>query len=276
MIGKICLFSILCICMIYSQVCAKKLPNLLCQARPTVVPTDPLYYPYFVSLHRCNGSRGTTSPVRFRCVASEEENVYVPVRFQRHEKVVVLKNHTKCQTECVIKKNECPYPNKYDPVSCTCSCGYINPPSDIKCGPLKSWSATRCGCVCNKMNRSCENTKKYYFDDKTCSCQCKPNRKRICESRGYTFLEKNCKCYKKPLRQLSEKEINKDKFVGSTTFWIYVLIGEFVVLLFCFDSILYCKKIGCMYQISKSCRKEKRKHLQEADSSSNEAMLDIK
>ncbi len=116
---------------------AKRLQNLLCQSRPAVVPTDPLFYPYFVSLHRCNGSWGTHSPARFRCVPSAEENILVPVQFGREEKIVILKNHTKCKTECVVKKEDCPYPNRYDPVSCRCICNHATAPKDIQCGPLK-------------------------------------------------------------------------------------------------------------------------------------------
>ena len=47
------------------------------------------------------------------------------------------------------------------------------------------------------------------------------------------------------------------KFIGSTSFWVYVLIGEFVVMLVCFDLILYCKQLGFLYKCTKKCRKER-------------------
>ena len=43
-------------------------------------------------------------------------------------------------------------------------------------------------------------------------------------------------------------------FVGSTAFWVYILIGEFVLLLIYFDVILYFKQRGAIYSIMRKCR----------------------
>ena len=43
-------------------------------------------------------------------------------------------------------------------------------------------------------------------------------------------------------------------FVGGKAFWIYVLIGEFVLLLICFDAILYFKQMGGIYSTTRKCR----------------------
>ncbi len=115
----------------------RSLENLNCHTRPTVVPTHPLYYPYFVSLHRCNGSCGTNSPARFKCVPSKQKAVEITVRHGLETKVVKLSNHTECTTECVIKEGNCVYPNTYDGKQCTCKCNRNTPPADIQCTPLQ-------------------------------------------------------------------------------------------------------------------------------------------
>jgi len=228
----------------------KRLENLECHPRPAVVQTKPMFYPYFVSLHRCNGSKGTHPPSKFRCVPKTTKDVPVVVFNSNGGKVLVMKNHTECQTECTITRDSCKYPNVYDPAACSCKCHHSFPPSSFgSCGPNKTWSSIRCGCQC-KQRVNC--SRKYMFDEETCSCKCKPKRKQNCESMNGIFKPETCGC-RKAQRQLSPGDV-KGSFVGSTAFWVYILIGEFVLLLICFDVILYFKHMGAIYSIVRKCR----------------------
>ena len=66
------------------------------------------------------------------------------------------------------------------------------------------------------------------------------------------------------------------KFIGSTTFWIYVLLGEFVLLLVCFDSMLYCKQMGVMYKLTRNCRKGKTMQVNSEAASEEKSQNEIK
>ena len=119
----------------------KRLRNLHCSPRPTVVETKPMFYPYFVSLNRCNGSIGTRSPATIQCVPSKTESFKVTLRLGSVARVITMQNHTECKAECALKREDCPYPGVYDPFNCKCDCPHSSPPSDMQqCGPLKRYA----------------------------------------------------------------------------------------------------------------------------------------
>ena len=109
--------------------------NLECKPRPAVVTTSsrPVfdYYPYFVHLHRCSGSKGKTSPQLVRCVADRVEKFRIEAKLSTSFKKVEVEvvNHTSCKNECVMKRNECRPPARFDPQSCKCICdlGVLGP-----------------------------------------------------------------------------------------------------------------------------------------------------
>lgn len=242
--------------------------NLLCEPRPAVVPTMPtmpVFFPYFVSLHRCNGSFGTQSPSRYRCVPKTETEINLRVIKAFDSRTITLMNHTSCKSECVIKRENCLFPNDYNPSSCECKCNHPTAPAGVTCPANKRWSSDTCSCVC-KAPHKCENPKKYAFDEKTCSCQCKASRKIKCMTIGGIFRQDKCKCIINSKRQSGFDSDATQPFVGSTTFWIYILIGEFVLLVICFDVALSFKQMGFTYKVVKSCKKvEKSVELSEND-----------
>eukprot|EP00795_Rhopilema_esculentum_P015263 gene15263-6472_t len=127
------------------------LPNVNCNTRLTVVPTtsDTSYrfYPYFVNLHRCQGSKGRNPPALMECVPAQVETVNVEVRpLQTADKsngflsiqgkmYLPMVNHTSCKVQCAFKREDCRKPNVYDEAGCKCVCnlGLIGPAGMI-CG----------------------------------------------------------------------------------------------------------------------------------------------
>ena len=63
------------------------------------------------------------------------------------------------------------------------------------------------------------------------------------------------------------------KFIESRTFWLYVLVAEFLVLVFLFDMILYCKKSGIIYNATRKCRNAKVRDMQSAQEGESFALL---
>ena len=118
-------------CFCFSAQKIARLRNLQCYARAAVVATKPSFYPYFVSLHRCNGSNGTLPPHQFRCVPKKTKNVQIMIHNKEVVQFITLKNHTECEPECTIKKEDCKYPNVYDPIRCTCECHHASPPREF-------------------------------------------------------------------------------------------------------------------------------------------------
>ena len=122
---------------------AKRLENLNCKPRATVVPTDvteALYYPYFVSLDRCNGSWGTHSPAVFECVPDQTKQVPITVRMDELQKTIFLVSHTSCKRQCVHKKEDCRFPATYDAKHCTCGCNHASAPANMQCGKHQRYS----------------------------------------------------------------------------------------------------------------------------------------
>ena len=104
------------------------LHNLECMPRPAVIPTssrhDVEYFPYFVNLHRCEGSENKTPPVLKKCVADKVENFRISAQLtatQKRVKLMVV-NHTSCRTECAGNRNACKPPAHFDEQSCKCIC----------------------------------------------------------------------------------------------------------------------------------------------------------
>ena len=122
------------------------LHNLECMPRPAVISTSRIeaeYFPYFVNLHRCEGSQNKTPPLLKKCVADKEEKLTISAESittgRRVELVVV--NHTSCKAECAGNRNECKPPAHFDEQSCKCICDLgINGPDEKRCSdPRKEY-----------------------------------------------------------------------------------------------------------------------------------------
>ena len=110
---------------------AEKLPNVQCnEPVPTVVAVDPprhRFRPYFVSLHRCQGSVDNLSPNVKVCRATTYRNVQLEafsMEKMRHY-VVTVRNHTRCGSECA---------HEASPLKC-----------DLR---VQEWNEDKCECVC--------------------------------------------------------------------------------------------------------------------------------
>ena len=109
--------------------------------RPTVVAVEPkrhAYFPYYVTLHRCEGSWLTWRPINRICAATRYEEVktqvYSPLTGETS--TINLKNHTECGFQCVTKPSECDFALEFwEPEKCICECKYPQgPPTPCKEG----------------------------------------------------------------------------------------------------------------------------------------------
>ena len=73
-----------------------------------------------------------TSPSLVKCIPHTTESLKIDAHlvadnFKKTFMEVV--NHTSCKTECVMTKNECSSPARFDPKSCKCVChvGVVGP-----------------------------------------------------------------------------------------------------------------------------------------------------
>jgi len=224
------------------------LHNLECMPRPAVISTsriDAEYFPYFVNLHRCEGSQNKTPPLLKKCVADKEEKLTISAESittgRRVELVVV--NHTSCKAECAGNRNECKPPAHFDEQSCKCICDLgINGPDEKRCSdPRKEWKKNSCGCVC-KQKQNCSNRREY-FDENSCSCRCKAWKlKGDCSYNSLDFDASTCSCLRKAkaVGHTTEKK-------NTTTYWLAAVAIELVVMSCVFEAFLYSKRSGLVF-----------------------------
>lgn len=231
------------------------LPNLDCYPRPKVTPTTTdlsfQYFPYFVQLHHCAGSKGKIPPLFVRCVPEKVEKVVVEVdqKLLKRKVNVVLYNHTRCKTECILKKEDCKRPVDYNAEKCMCYCDAkaVGPPG-LNCrDERKIWSSEKCGCVC-KNSFPCKNSRKI-FDQNTCSCKCK-TRKKSCENSGRVYNLNTCGCMKTSRSEIQRPEDGESSRRG-LAFWISAVVIELLLMLAIFEAILYSYKSGFIYDATK-------------------------
>ena len=98
-----------------------------------MVFTNPKKHPYFISLHRCDGSCGFKPPSLYKCAPREESdvkfNTFDPLTYTKG--TMVMKNHTSCKSVCATKESDCPKPNVFS--NCYCSCPHDSPPAGFQC-----------------------------------------------------------------------------------------------------------------------------------------------
>jgi len=166
-----------------------------CAPHPRHVVTSPThkYTPYFINLHRCNGSIADTPPNVKKCVAIATVPVVVMVTNLATGKntTTELRNHTKCGSACVNTAQMC---NQYQEFnvegSCLCSCKYRRP-NPSPCKAPRVWSQGRCGCKCPQKGYSCGADK--WWNPENCECQCKPEVFLRCNGVGIVD-KKSCLC----------------------------------------------------------------------------------
>lgn len=227
-----------------------ELDNELCRPRRTVVAVDPSkyrYYPYFISLHQCNGACQNYTPLIRHCVKKEADPVYLWVfnELTLQNETLVLHNHTSCKCECVLDGSGCKETQKWDQKKCQCVCDQSQPKS---CPEFYEWDESQCQCLCD---RTCP--KKKNLNETNCSCQCKPGKYRKCNEKGKLLNESDCKCIE-PGRLYDDEQCT-----GLPTKWaiIIIIISFFAFFIFAFDCILFGKRTGCFYISTHLCSETK-------------------
>ena len=110
------------------------MPNEDCRPRPTLIAIGSpsfLFFPYYVTLHRCSGSIGYISPVAKTCVPDTTQVVRIRVNnlIRGGKQVLTKNNHTSCKPECTDKKEMCDEElEEWNEATCSCECKYPSGP----------------------------------------------------------------------------------------------------------------------------------------------------
>lgn len=151
------------------------------------------YRPYFVRLHRCQGSVNHKSPNKVECVETAYTELKILVRstnpFKKGERLV--RNHTSCGPACKANPTECrDEVQQWNGETCSCECLYSDrdPPqrdgfrwnrqtcsyecSGIRrCPAKKVWNKEECSCVCSSFSNMTCSLLDQIMDDTTCECK---------------------------------------------------------------------------------------------------------
>lgn len=266
---------------------AVRLGNELCRPRPTLVPIDDpefKFFPYFVKLHQCGGSCDHIQPSVKSCIPLEYDEVSVTVQVVGTDEMrtTQVKNHTRCGCECVHGPKDCDLElEEWKPDLCQCQCRNRDRPS-VPCGAGMTWSRAQCRCVCNKQPQSCGPNK--VWNKEACECVCKDRRYKNCARKQKRVDEETCKCTTKVMPPAEGKLSSpKPHSKGGLRqeFYVILFIGQFVLLYMVFEAVLYRKKAGLIYRITRSCStkgghldiKESREDILSISSSETETNL---
>ena len=105
--------------------------NVYCKPVPSVVRVNQDGLPYFVTLHRCQGSIPGHDPDKKECVANGSSIVRVQITGYA-SKFVRMKNDTDCTGKCKYSSDKCPedvFDRDEEDCSCTCKYTDANPKS---------------------------------------------------------------------------------------------------------------------------------------------------
>lgn len=237
--------------------------NEYCRPRPTLVAIDkPNYkfFPYFINLHRCGGSCKKIQPSVRSCVPTQYTEVPVTVQVVGTKQwiEISMRNHTSCGCECTLSPSQCdPIWENWKPDLCQCRCKYGDKPPK-PCGNGLVWSKNDCRCVCNKEPEICPLNK--VWSSEKCGCVCTEERIRNCTKMKNSVDEETCMC----TSTISEPETGKVSSTKPTQkggfpqeFYIALFLGQFVLMYLVFDAILYRKKAGLIYRLTRSCSTDK-------------------
>lgn len=176
---------------------AIQLANVKCdKPLPTTVAVDfpqHRYYPYFVRLHRCQGSVNLDSPNIRECVETTymERKVEVFSTKTWKRSVVIVRNHTSCGSVCKANPECRDGVQLWNGKTCSCECLYSDrdPPqkrdgfrwnrqtcsyecSGIRhCPAEKVWNKEQCSCVCSSFSNMTCSLLDQIMDDTTCECK---------------------------------------------------------------------------------------------------------
>lgn len=214
------------------DIAASKVPRpVLCgEPHETVVALDPsnhAYYPFYVKLHRCMGSKGALSPNVRRCVPSgfEELNipVYEPAKNYKRTNLLV-KNHTSCTDECVASPEMCNLVlENWDEESCSCQCMYPDePPKEHACKKRFRWNKHWCRCECDRAPDHCPL--RMVWSNEICGCRCQDSAVNSCLEMN-KGIDVQCNCVNVQASGTGPEVESKNRM------YITLLIGQAAVII---------------------------------------------
>ncbi|XP_068679713.1 uncharacterized protein [Montipora foliosa] len=226
---------------------AVDLPPVVC-SKPiaTTVPVDALqhrYFPYFVTLHRCQGSVKALNPQNVECVATVQRELKITVRSTKTwtETELRVMNHTTCGPACKTKPTECLQKVQiWNPDTCACEClyGVRSPPEHII--PRKNgfrWNPNSCRYECSRID-ACPAQKEW--DPDKCSCVCSRFYKRKCYLQGKDMDDSSCNCKDRAQIPTADDSKGKGPFAHGPA--VALLVTALLVILLLVGLLCYqCK-----------------------------------
>lgn len=227
------------------DIAASKVPPPVLCGKPheTVVALDPsnhAYYPFYVKLHRCMGSKGALSPKVRRCVPSgfEELNipVYEPAKNYKRTNLLV-KNHTSCTDECVASPEMCNLVlEKWDEESCTCQCMYPDePPKEHACKERFRWNKHWCRCECDRAPDHCPL--RMVWSNEICGCRCQDSAVNSCLEMNMG-IDVQCNCVNVQASGTGPEVESKNRM------YITLLIGQAAVIIILVCALVHWVRKG--------------------------------
>lgn len=213
------------------HVAAESLPIVKCNEpiAATVAVDAPRhrFIPYYVTLHRCQGSWKHFSPNTKQCVATFKIEIKIEAFSTVTNKFedVIVYNHTSCGTECNASPSKCNFlVQKWNEETCECECLFNDSPPPEHVMPRKDgfrWNKERCRYECSRRNTACSHKKKW--NEEECSCVCNRFYKYICDSTNKQMNPDTCECTK-----ITDRPVHDPKRKG---FFSYVAAPALVVCL---------------------------------------------
>lgn len=226
-----------------------KLEEERCAPRPTLVQVGgvhDVYFPLFISLHRCGGACGEDGVSTRSCrnISSTRVFVHVYDRLTHTNATLPFMNHTACGCGCVHQGDVCMATQVWNESTCACDCRQQPLNVTSPCGVNFQWNPQYCMCECDK---TCSHKKKV-LNQTSCSCECKPQVYQKCSRRSKIVRELDCKCD-------TAYVVNPLLCGALPPKWaaIIIVISFFAFVVVAVDCVLYCKNTGCLYKATHLC-----------------------
>lgn len=229
---------------------AVDLPPVLC-GKPiaTTVAVDPLqhrYFPYFVTLHRCQGSENFRNPQNVECVAIVQRELKITVHSMKtgNKKELRVMNHTTCEPACKTNPSECLQKvQRWDPRTCTCKCLHNDRPH--KNG--FRWNPNSCRYECSRID-ACPAEKEW--DPDKCSCVCSSFYKLKCYEQGKDVDDSSCNCKDRAPIPRTDDSKGKGPFPHGSAVFVALLVTALLVIFLLVGLLCYQWKAS-----NRSCMK---------------------
>ena len=124
--------------------------------RPTPIDLNPIelkYYPFMISLDKCNGSCNVLSPKIYVPKETKDINMKIVNMIKNKNEAKAMTKHISCDCKCKFNSTMCNSNQKWNNETCQCGCKNYR-----KCKKDYSWNPSACICENSKYFKSTADT----------------------------------------------------------------------------------------------------------------------